>query len=123
MEFYSESHPIAKKRHRCEACNNIIFPGIRYCRQSGKWEGEFFTRAWCSDCETIMNYYFDYISTESEFDYECVEDYVMECICCDCPHGVNEEDDCHVSVWHCERALNFIKTVRSKEVNQPWKKP
>lgn len=114
MEFFSEEHPIARKRHRCEACNRFIAPGDRYCRQSGKWEGDFFSRAWCSDCESVMNYYFDYIATESEFDYWCVEDSVAERICCDCSHSGYEDDDCRESIWHCERVLDFIKRVRSK---------
>lgn len=103
MEFYSETHPVASKDHICEACGGIISIGDRYCRQSGKWECEFFTRAWCSDCEAIMNQFFSE-TNESEFDYWEVQDFAADNFCSTCNHGPHCNDDCvQASIWHCQK--------------------
>ena len=101
MEFISTTNPMAKKVHKCEACGVEINPGERYRRDSGKWEGEFFTRAWCAKCERVLNYYFDFLSVEQEFDYDDVLYDMADHFCCSCEHGTNGEDDCEQSIWHC----------------------
>lgn len=110
MEFYNESHPRARKVHKCEAYRGEIKPGEVYCRQTGLWEGDFFSRAWCQDCETVMGYYFDRLSSGAEFDYWDVEDTVQEAFCYSCEHGQRKEDDCELkSVWHCPLILQSIR--------------
>lgn len=110
MEFYNESHPRARKVHKCEACRREIKPGEVYCRQTGKWEGDFFSRAWCSDCELVMEYYFNRLSSESEFDYDDVEYALQEAFCYGCEHGQRQKDDCErKSLWHCPTILQGIK--------------
>lgn len=112
MEFFNDTRNVARKPHKCEACGRTIEAGELYRRQSGKWEGDFFTRAWCCDCEAIMEYYFEHIAMESEFDYWEVQDEIADRFCHACPHGGNGDDDCEEkAVWHCQRVLNAIREV------------
>ena len=113
MEFFTERHVTARKTHRCEACGGEIRPGETYCRQTGKWEGDFFSRAWCAHCEAVMNYYFDFLATEQEFTYDGVRDDVSDRFCYECEHGPRQEDDCSESVWSCPNILRLIQEVRS----------
>ena len=53
MEFYNEKFQKAKKPHKCDCCFKTIEIGERYCYQSGKYDGDFFTRAWCRDCDDV----------------------------------------------------------------------
>ena len=101
LEFMSSSSPIARKSHRCEACGGEIKPGEQYIRESGKWEGAFFTRAWCQSCNRVMQFYFTHLAVEQEFDYDDVLYDLSEHFCSKCDHGSNREDDCEESIWHC----------------------
>lgn len=102
MEFYNERHPRARKVHTCEACRREIRPGEVYCRQTGTWEGDFFSRAWCSDCELVMSYFFDRLAAEDVFDYDEVEYAMQEEICYSCEHSQWKKNDCtEKSIWHC----------------------
>lgn len=38
-EFYSERFPVAKKKHRCCECRDMIEPGEKYLLVGGKWDG------------------------------------------------------------------------------------
>lgn len=111
MDFFNESDPRARKAHKCEACGGIINPGERYRRQSGKWEGDFFSRAWCADCARIMDYYFAELTAENEFDYWDVQDSVAARFCSGCPHSSGGNDDCSESgeIWHCPIIHDKIK--------------
>lgn len=109
MEFFREARHTARKARTCEACRKEICPGESYLVQTGKWEGDFFTRAWCEDCELVMSYYFDFCATEEEFEYWCVEDSLTARVCCYCIHGAGKEDDCKCTVWHCGKIQDLIK--------------
>ena len=50
-EFYTETHPTARKDHMCCECGRVIEPGEIYKRVDGKWGGMFGTYATCADCE------------------------------------------------------------------------
>lgn len=102
MELYNERHPRARKVHTCEACRREIQPGEVYCRQTGLWESDFFSRAWCPDCELVMSYFFDRLSAEDVFDYDEVEYAIQDEFCYNCDHGQRREDNCEEkSIWHC----------------------
>lgn len=53
MSFYSESTPIARKQHQCDACTKTIEPGERYTRCSGVVDGGFWHGHYHSDCREI----------------------------------------------------------------------
>ncbi len=103
MEFYSETWRTARKSHKCEACGETIKPGEKYRYMVGIFDGDFFTRAWDFECGAVMDYYFDFLTTESEFDYTGVHDDIAGKFCSECPHGPNNEDDCphNNDIWHC----------------------
>jgi hypothetical protein len=50
-EFYSRTHPRARKAHRCEECRRVILPGERYARHSQKWEGDVSSWPTCAQCD------------------------------------------------------------------------
>jgi len=43
MEFWSETKPVAKVAHKCDACEHPIEIGQQYSRMAGKDDGYFFT--------------------------------------------------------------------------------
>lgn len=113
MEFYNVTTPKARKRHVCEACGRVIEVGETYQRETGKWEGDFFSRAQCLDCANVMDYWTTHLATENEFDYDGVQDDIREKFCYDCAHGWHSgEDDCPVDtiVWHCQRIQSAISS-------------
>ena len=100
MEFYNERHHVARKCHVCECCRSVISPKEKYVVQTGKFEGDFFSRKWCLDCEIVMNYYFDALATDEYFDYDDVDYDIQDVFCCRCDHHHN--DDCEqLDRWHC----------------------
>lgn len=44
LEFYSSYIRTARKPHKCEYCQKDIMIGEKYSYESGKFEGDFFTR-------------------------------------------------------------------------------
>ena len=52
-EFYEESHPVARREHRCCECRRPIPKGAKYRRIAGKWDGEFDTFSQCARCERV----------------------------------------------------------------------
>lgn len=46
-----ESHPIARKQHKCFECARTIEPGETYLAESLLFEGEFSAHKTCSHCE------------------------------------------------------------------------
>jgi hypothetical protein len=117
MEFFSSTMHKARKPHKCEACGKTIQPGDTYRMENGKWEGDFFTRAWCEDCCNIMDYFFDFLASENEFDYDEVYYEIQERFCYRCEHGQHDEDDCpeKYSVWHCPRIQDSIFLERGEK--------
>ena len=111
MEFFTSKIVTAKRQHTCEACGTTIAIGEKYRKETGKWEGDFFSRAWCSDCSNIMDYYFDFLTTECEFDYWEVQDNICEKFCYPCKHGMENDDDCpqEYDFWHCPSIQQQIK--------------
>lgn len=52
-EFWDVRWVKARKSHRCSACGTRIDVGTRYNRFSGKFDGDMFSIATCSDCYWI----------------------------------------------------------------------
>lgn len=55
-EFCEEKILKAAKHHKCTECGGSIFPGERYERVSGLWDGEFSTYKTCPRCLEIRGY-------------------------------------------------------------------
>lgn len=46
----SESHPVARKKHRCIWCGESIQPGEKYRRERGVFDGNMQDFAWHPEC-------------------------------------------------------------------------
>lgn len=66
-EFYKARWPKARKPHKCCECGQTIAAGERYCRVTGKWDGEVSTYSQHMECEDACRYLRDHNWVE-----ECV---------------------------------------------------
>jgi RNase P subunit RPR2 len=55
-EVWSETSPVARKRHTCDACNGPITPGRRYHRTFSVFEGTADTVIRCERCQAIYEH-------------------------------------------------------------------
>ena len=55
-EFFNITSPTAIKEHKCCECLDTIFPGDRYDRVVGVWDGDFSTFKTCSSCREIADW-------------------------------------------------------------------
>lgn len=72
MELYSSKQVKASSEHFCSYCGRKTEVGESIFRERGKFDGEFFTRYACPDCQKHMGAFWDYC------DYECfnlIEDF------------------------------------------------
>jgi hypothetical protein len=51
-----ESHPVARKKHKCGECRRVIEPGERYLAESLLFEGEVSTHKTCAHCEVARDW-------------------------------------------------------------------
>lgn len=55
-EFFSDNSHVAKKQHKCSECRGPIYPGEKYRRRSGKWDGEVRSYTQCIACCDLEDY-------------------------------------------------------------------
>lgn len=80
LDFYNQKYPKARKEHKCELCNNVIRKGEKYSCESGKYDGDMFTRRLCLTCRRILEAY----CLESgcdEFDWWEITDWLHDKYC------------------------------------------
>lgn len=58
-EVYKEKVVKARKTHRCCECRRDIVKGEKYNLTTGKWDGEFSAYKVCSDCQSVIDQFFD----------------------------------------------------------------
>lgn len=97
MDFYSQTYPIARKEHKCEFCHCTIPKGKRYSYETGKYDGEMFTRKLCPECNGILADYCNEHGYE-EFDWWGITDWLSDTYCYDCPN----KDSCNITPEKCE---------------------
>lgn len=101
MELYNSYIRKARKPHKCEYCEKEIMVGEKYSYESGKFEGDFFTRTLCIPCSKMLNSYMDY-SVDDTFDWWSVSDFLSENYCgklC----GQEKRHECDKSPERCEK--------------------
>lgn len=54
-DFTSRETPRARKAHRCCECRTAIVPGQSYVRDSGKFDGDFYSEKTCLPCAEIRD--------------------------------------------------------------------
>ena len=93
MEFFNGRFYTAKKEHRCEACGDKIQIGERYKYESGKFEGEFFSRCYHTACsEVIEEFWFDI--DDDEFTYDEIRDWWEDKYCYQCALWYDNGGEC-----------------------------
>lgn len=53
--FHPMTEQAAGKIHQCECCYYAIEKGERYCKQTGVWDGDYFTNRFHSACWKALN--------------------------------------------------------------------
>lgn len=96
MELYRRTHPKAKKPHTCEFCNKEIHIGEKYSYETGKYDGEMFTRKLCLVCEDMLE---SYCRDEGygEFDQQDVDDWLQSVFCYSC----DKREECTIPACTC----------------------
>ncbi len=107
LELYNDRVHKARKGHKCEYCGQIIPRGIKYHRQSGKYEGEFFDRCLHVHCANMVSKFIRE-RDEEEFDYDWITDWLRDVYCYDC----KKHDACQINAPECEV---IIKDFREEE--------
>jgi len=102
LEFWSSQIHRAKKEHKCSMCGETIKVGERYCRYSGKYDGEFFDEKQCLFCEAAIAQYFD-DTGEREYDEDSIRQYLYDEYCSKCPCTNPEFEECITTELHCTR--------------------
>ncbi len=91
MEFYSERICTARKQHECEMCGKPIKAGEVYGRETGKFYGDFFSRALHVHCQNMEHEYCQNVDTE--FSWDAITDYIQESECYKCEHSAQRDDE------------------------------
>lgn len=91
MEFYARREATARKEHECEYCRDTISAGQKYSYETGKFEGDFFTRKLCLTCDMILREFMSE-ADEEYFEWSYVSEFLNENYCaeCHCYHECNE---------------------------------
>lgn len=97
LEFYNGALPIARKEHQCEYCGKTIVPGEQYSVESGKFEGDFFTRKLCMVCKNFLSAYCS--EYDEEFDWDEVTEYLSDKHYSGC--SKREYDSCDLMPYDC----------------------
>jgi len=53
--FHPMTAQISRKVRQCYCCYYAIEKGERYCKQSGVWEGKYFTSDYHSECWDVLS--------------------------------------------------------------------
>ena len=56
FESISETWFTARKEHRCDECSRCIQPGLRYRKNTGTTEGDFWSLKFCRRCANAMDW-------------------------------------------------------------------
>ena len=114
MEFYfSRIVKLSKKPHQCFVCNSIISAGSRYVRESGKYQGEFFSRCSCISCYSHVTEHLR-ASGENEFDIDGIVEDVQERFCLHCDH----RETCMLHCLHCDTVIHAGEEMFSGQLGE-----
>ena len=97
LDFYSAALPIARKEHSCEYCSKAINVGEQYSVESGKYDGDFFSRKLCLCCKNILDEFC--LEVDQEFDWDEVTEYLSDKHCSGC--SKREYDSCDLMPYDC----------------------
>lgn len=113
MEFYSENERKANKDYFCACCGRKIKAGEEYFRETGKWDGEFFSRAIHIQCHMMEAEY----RTEAEYEFlwDDIYDYFFDEYCsrCSAADETIAEYGCKNSIFTCPKIFEALQGNRT----------
>lgn len=56
-DFQSEKVVTARRQRGCPECGTQILPGQRYARETGCWDGDFYSAVMCLPCKAFADRY------------------------------------------------------------------
>jgi hypothetical protein len=74
LEFYNQTYPKARKEYKCEMCGETIHAGEVYSCETGKYEGDMFTRSLHEDCFAVLEMAM-WDKGEPEFSWDGIRDW------------------------------------------------
>lgn len=106
MEFYNRTTPKARKEYKCEYCQNAIHIGERHSHETGKYDGDMFSRRLHFECYNILQKYC--LDTgENEFTWDGVDDWLHDQYCYDCE---DKEDCSYYDMRQCDKIMkDFVE--------------
>lgn len=113
LELYSHTYPVARKGHECEFCHCVIPKGKRYSYESGKFDGDMFTRKLCPECNGMLHDYYEE-NRDEEFDWCAVSDWLSDTYCYGCPNC----EECNVIPEQCDIIRGNFPSEIPKKFNE-----
>lgn len=98
LDFYKQTYPKARKEHKCEYCANVIRRGEKYSCESGKYDGDIFTRKLCLTCKNILEEYCSEKGYE-EFEWWAITEWLREKYCYSCKNY--DDSNCDIIENEC----------------------
>lgn len=103
MDFYNQTLHVARKENECEFCGKKIMPKEKYSYETGKYDGDFFTRKLCTPCFNMLREYCNQHDDE-EFDWWWIQDWLHDEYCEKC----STCDECDGKPQKCERVRKMF---------------
>lgn len=103
-DFYRHTYPEAKKQYECECCEKRIEAGERYSSETGKSDGEVYTRRLCIPCSNILTAFLEKTGAET-FGWWEVFDWIRDTYCAECEYKKDgiREGGCGTHCIDCEK--------------------
>lgn len=106
IEFWSETHPKARKEYCCDLCRSQISAGQHYARCTGKADGDMQDYKYHNECHAIIKEYCSKYD-DDYYDPDEIRYWIDDEVCRD-SCTMEERDDCHCSVFGCEKVLKRL---------------
>ena len=56
-DFQTEKVITARRQRRCPECGTPILPGQQYAKETGSWDGDFYSAVMCMPCKAFADRY------------------------------------------------------------------
>lgn len=100
MEFYNQKNVKARKLHYCEFCGKTIGAGEVYSCETGKYDGDFFTRKLCLPCSNMLDA-FCRENGDEDFQWDWIQEWLYDQYCSEecrnsCSYGFSRIQCCSI---------------------------
>lgn len=103
----------ARKAHECTLCDRKIEPGETYTRRNYKWDDDFFSECYHSECWTIVNAYWRSDMVDEIWDSNEVREWLEDKYCWGCLGQDADLDECEVPVFRCRKIIEKLEEARN----------